>query len=413
MGKSNRGKSEEAMRKYGDPAFDASSRTARKSGDIYYGGPSTPTAAPRGDRDRRPPTTVDQVGGINGGGGGTNHQQIFQDMFPEGSLSSDQLMAKEAELAKQGIKVLRNAAGKAGKVELPDGSIIDVIGGVMSGQNIRQWNPATGPGGSSIGSGGAPGGDGGVAGQAIKNYGEILNRYREFADTGGYSPEGIGAIRSRALSPVRAVYSDVNRDIDRSRSLTGDYAPGYAATKAKVGREQAYATADATTNVEGMLQQMVQQGRLAGIGGMTGAYGTTPGQASMFGQQALQSQALQNQMGTRMMDARNQSLQQPGMFDTITSGAGKIGGALYPWKDVLSTREAKENIRPIKKGILTRLKKLPISTWNYKGDGRVHVGPMAEDFFEQFGGDKKTISPIDVAGVLLGSVKELAENASP
>lgn len=393
MGKSNRGKSEEAMRQYGDPAFDASSRTARKAGGIYYGGPSTPTAAPRGGRDRSPSAS---------GGAGANHQQIFQDMFPGGSLTSEQLGAKTEELAKHGIEVLKHpTTGETQKIKLPDGRIIDVIGGAGS-TNLRQWLVEDR-------SGGAGGGGGGVAGQAIKNYGEILNRYREFADTGGYSPEGRDAIRSRALSPVRAVYSDVNRDIDRSRSLTGDYAPGYAATKAKVGREQAYATADATTNVEGMLQQMIQQGRLAGIGGMTSAYGTTPGQASMFGQQALQSQALQNQMGMGMMTARNQSLQQPGMFDTITSGASKVGGAILPF---LSTREAKENIRPVRKSILTRLKKLPISTWNYKGDGRVHVGPMAEDFFEQFGGDRKTISPIDVAGVLLGSVKELAENAS-
>jgi len=445
MGKSNRGKSEEAIRKYGDPAFDASSGMAKRAGDIYYGGPSSPTAAPKGARDRRPPTIAPSTehpssGGIEGG----NHQQIFQDMFPGGSLSSDQLIAKKDELAAAGIEVLTNAAGKSGKVRLPDGSVIDVIEGVMSGKNIRQWNLATGPGGSSI-DGGAPGGGGGVAGGAIRDYGEILNRYREFAgsrekafsgvldryrqfaDTGGYSPGDLGAIRSRALSPVRAAYSDVNRDIDRSRSLTGDYAPGYAATKAKVGREQAYTTADATTNVESAIAQMVQQGKLAGMGGMgqtmgqiqggqiaglggqAGMYGTTPGMASMFGRQALGAQSLQNQMGLGMMGARNQSLQQPGMFDTIMGGAGRIGGAILPW---LSAKESKENIKPVKKGILARLKKLPISTWNYKGDGRVHVGPMAEDFFEQFGGDRKTISPIDVAGVLLGSVKELAENAS-
>jgi hypothetical protein len=171
----------------------------------------------------------------------------------------------------------------------------------------------------------------GITEQTIDDFRNIFGRFEEFAETGGYTPEGLDAIRSRALSPVRAVYSDVNRDIDRSRSLQGDYAPGYAATKAKVGREQAYTTADATTNVEANLAQLVQSGRLAGISGMGSVYGTTPGLASTFGRQALQGQSLQNQMGLGMIGAREASLAQPGMFDTIVSGAGKIGGAIYPW----------------------------------------------------------------------------------
>lgn len=171
----------------------------------------------------------------------------------------------------------------------------------------------------------------GLPEQTLADFRNIFDRYQEFAETGGYTPEGLDAIRSRALSPVRSVYSDVNRSIDRSRSLQGDYAPGYAATKAKVGREQAYTAADATTNTEAAIAQLVQSGRLAGIGGMGSIYGTTPGLASTFGNQVLQSQNLQNQMGLGMIGARNRSLDQPGMFGTIVGGAGKIGGALYPW----------------------------------------------------------------------------------
>jgi len=327
MGKSNRGKSEAAMRKYGDPAYEASAGMAGQAGNIYYGGPSQPPtrqAQPRGGGRTRRPDPQATTGGTTGGD--TNYQQTFQQIFPEGSLSPDQLVAKEGELNKAGIEVLRNAAGVAGKIKLPDGTVVDVIQGAMSGGNTKQW---------LTGGGGQPGGQqqGGVAGQAIADYGEILNRYRQFADTGGYSPEDIGAIRSRAVSPIRSVYSDVNRSIDRSRSLQGDYAPGYAATKAKVGREQAYTTADATTNVEAALAQMIQQGKLAGMGGMSNLYGTTPGMANMFGNQALQSQGMMNQMGMGMMGAQNQALQQPGMFDTIMGGAGRVGGMIFPWAD--------------------------------------------------------------------------------
>jgi hypothetical protein len=60
--------------------------------------------------------------------------------------------------------------------------------------------------------------------------------------------------------------------------------------------------------------------------------------------------------------------------------------------------------------VLDKLKKLQINTWHYKGDKVKHVGPMAEQFKELFGvGDGVTISIIDVIGVLLGSMKELAE----
>ena len=270
---------------------------------------------------------------------------------------------------------------------------------------VQTSPPTSGGAPSAIG---GPGGEG-VAGMCIEHYLDLMNRSAEFAETGGYSPETIGALRSRALSPVRAVYSDVNRDIDRSRSLQGDYAPGYAATRAKTGREQAYATADATTNVEGLLGQMIQQGRLAGMGGMSSMYGTTPGLGNMFGNQALQSRALANQLGLGMIGARQGAQGLPGAWDQWMSRIGNIGGAIFPF---LSDKEAKENIKPVKKGILSRLKKLPISTWSYKHEpGIIHIGPMAQDFYKQFGGESdRFISPVDVAGVTLGAVKELAEN---
>lgn len=64
--------------------------------------------------------------------------------------------------------------------------------------------------------------------------------------------------------------------------------------------------------------------------------------------------------------------------------------------------------------ILDRLKKLPVRTWRYKPhvDPRqeMHIGPYAEDWMNIMGvGNGAEISIIDVCGVLLQSVKELAE----
>jgi len=340
MGKSNRGKSEEAMRQYGDPAYQASTGLAKQAGNVYYGGPSGGsqqgrTAKPR---DRKPSAGVQPTGE----GKKVDYDRVYEvyrwwKRKGETGGNSDPNRTREHpwKMGENEWALLDQIIGQ-GDTYQPAFDYREAQKRGASTEELAKFSPDkfgfSGYQGSPVTQSEMEGGGaGGVAGQAITDYGEMLDRYRKFADTGGYSPEDIGAIRSRALSPVRAAYSDINRDIDRSRSLQGDYAPGYAATKAKVGREQAYTTADATTNVEAALAQMKQQGKLAGMGGMASLYGTTPGQASMFGKQALQSQALQNQMGLGMMSARNQSLQQPGMFDTITSGLGKVGGMIYPW----------------------------------------------------------------------------------
>ncbi len=78
------------------------------------------------------------------GGGGpapdtSADQAYFYGLFPNEALSPADLVSKEAELNAKGWKVRRNAAGVAGKVELPNGRIIDVIQGAGAGTNRRQW----------------------------------------------------------------------------------------------------------------------------------------------------------------------------------------------------------------------------------------------------------------------------------
>lgn len=58
--------------------------------------------------------------------------------------------------------------------------------------------------------------------------------------------------------------------------------------------------------------------------------------------------------------------------------------------------------------VLDKLASLPVECWNYKGDSAKHIGPYAQDWAELFGGDGKTIAAIDLFGVLLKSVQELA-----
>lgn len=134
------------------------------------------------------------------------------------------------------------------------------------------------------------------------------------ATTGGLSEEDIRNIRARGISPIRSVYSSANRDVDRQKGIQGGYSPNYGAVKAKMARELSSTLSDKSTDVEGMIAEMRQRGRLQAapqysaavsqndnnardaLQGMTGLYGTTPALASLYGGQALQGAQLQNQI---------------------------------------------------------------------------------------------------------------------
>ncbi len=62
--------------------------------------------------------------------------------------------------------------------------------------------------------------------------------------------------------------------------------------------------------------------------------------------------------------------------------------------------------------MLTRVRDLPISTWNYTSDDASvrHIGPMAQDFAATFGvgSDDRHIHPVDGQGVALAAIQAVA-----
>ena len=168
----------------------------------------------------------------------------------------------------------------------------------------------------------------------------------------------------------------------------------------------------------GMFPSMMQMGML-------------PGQFQQdYASQFLRPMAEQALMGDMSRYNYNQNLpmDMANWYSGIMSGAGGLGGtqqnqmgagqtmqnmgnmammgyALY----LMSDRNLKSDIRPAAP-VLEALKKLPIYNWRYRGDPTPHIGPMAQDFRDAFGvGDGKTIHLVDVMGVLLGAMKELAQ----
>jgi hypothetical protein len=77
-----------------------------------------------------------------------------------------------------------------------------------------------------------------------------------------------------------------------------------------------------------------------------------------------------------------------------------------------SSRTTKENFTGVDgNDVLARLRKVPVSTWNYIAEGQQsrHLGPMAEDFYTAFqlGTTDKAIGIQDAVGVSLAAVKAL------
>lgn len=226
----------------------------------------------------------------------------------------------------------------------------------------------------------SPGGGGNNASNSSGISGALAG-YQNFADTGGFSPTDIQAIRARSVAPIRGIADNARREISRQAAIH----PGAANTTAalaKSARDSEYATGDISTNAEANIAQLMQQGKLYGLGGLastglsnkgldinntntnrgldlsaiTGAsgnqlqglsgltslYGTTPGLTKTFGDQVLGSAGqgvqlggLQDQLAQAIMQAQLGKAQVPGNFQSgmgnlasIFGLGGSIAGAL-------------------------------------------------------------------------------------
>ena len=95
-------------------------------------------------------------------------------------------------------------------------------------------------------------------------------------------------------------------------------------------------------------------------------------------------------------------------------GAKKVGGFLKKGLGkIFSDEDLKDHITPINEDrLLAALTETPVNSWQYKGDDKTHIGPMAQDF-ARFGTDTneggvRTIDVVDAFGVNFAANKALA-----
>lgn len=212
-----------------------------------------------------------------------------------------------------------------------------------------------------------------------KAVGTALEGYGNFAKTGGFSGDDISNLRARAISPTRAIYGQAQDELNRQRAIQGGYSPNFGAASARMAREQSQQASDANINANAGIAQMVQQGKLYGLtglsttglgdaatrtqmgmannanrlsgaagssgidearmdallknnAGMTSAYSATPGMTSTLGNQLtntsgqmVNAQGLQNQLGLGLINGQIAKAGIPGDF---AQAMGNIGGVL-------------------------------------------------------------------------------------
>lgn len=190
--------------------------------------------------------------------------------------------------------------------------------------------------------------------------------WSEFADTGGFSQDNIADIRARNISPIRAVYGNMNNALQRQKNLSGGYAPNMGAITSKMGREASSLIADKLTDTNAGIAEMVQKGRLAGLGGLSSL--------SMADAEMLMKAALANQSAgieTSRLNSANKASNLSGMSNLYGTASGDTSMFTNALLNSMNQRLAGE-------GQANQLENMLIN-------GKMGAAAMPSDFEQGFG----------------------------
>lgn len=127
---------------------------------------------------------------------------------------------------------------------------------------------------------------------------------------------------------------------------------------------------------------------------------------------AIQGYGQQGDMLNKQYNNQLQAWQAQNAADSAASsslwgGIGSLAGLALS-----SSKDVKENKKPVSRSLLKAVENMPVEEWDYKageGDGGRHVGAYAEDFQRETGqGDGKSINLVDAIGTTMGAIKELS-----
>lgn len=239
-----------------------------------------------------------------------DYQSLFMSLVGDKPANSETLKSIEPELAKYGITLRPNHAGINGKVQLPDGRIIDVgksFSSANPGDMKWQWLEPNGASGA-----------GPNFGNGLLSPG--LSGYYDFAQTGGFSDQDKANYRARAIAPIRATYELGMDQLERAKNLSGGYMPNAGAARSQMARHMSQAIGDQAVNAEASLAEQIRAGRMSGLSGF-----------SNLGL-GINSQGLQAQnLGLGLIDSQIKKSQVPSNFDVGLGRVAGIGGMVAPF----------------------------------------------------------------------------------
>lgn len=154
--------------------------------------------------------------------------------------------------------------------------------------------------------------------------------FKNFSETGGFSPEQQNLYRQRATAAVPAMYQQMADDMARRRNVQGGYSPGFSNSQALLAKQGSQSMNDATRGAEADLQGQIRANMFSG------AQGLSQGQHAFSGlQTGNRLAATQGAVGGEMnledainrykMNALN-ALTQENQFAEQLAQQGKIAG---------------------------------------------------------------------------------------
>ena len=148
------------------------------------------------------------------------------------------------------------------------------------------------------------------------------------------------------------------------------------------------------------------------LGALTGAtYGGNVGGTTT---QPIYQNNLGSAIGTGLAGAGIASaIASSGASGMMSAGVGGGLGLLA----LLSDKNAKTDKQPIdSEKVADKVRDMPVEQWRYKPGigmgGAAHIGPYAQDFAKNFGGDGHTIPLLDAIGVNMAATKGLAQKVA-
>jgi hypothetical protein len=155
--------------------------------------------------------------------------------------------------------------------------------------------------------------------------------FKDFAETGGWSPEDMANFRARASAGIPEMYGNLRNEVMRGKAVQGGYGPGYSESLSQMGRDRARSLGEANLGAETSLANSIRQGRMwggeAGRGAATGELGQMMGGRKELDSIAQRIAEMNRSAGGGFspLDAMRMKL---GLIDQTTGLASSTGGDL-------------------------------------------------------------------------------------